>query len=81
MGWPLDNLGEYNLGRDAIKAAGGSFKEVIKDAKGEAILIAAPFLLLAGGIAALKGKKAIEKNPEKALKIAKKIDKFIDDSF
>lgn len=50
MGNPLVNLGDYNIARDALKAAGGSWDKLYKSIGKTAVFKTAPFLLLAGGI-------------------------------
>lgn len=49
MGNPIDNLGDYNLARDALKAVNGNYEKLIDSIGESAIAEASPGLLLKGG--------------------------------
>ena len=49
MSYPLTNLGDYNVARDALKAAGGSWEVLYNRIGVTAVAKAAPKYLLQGG--------------------------------
>ena len=78
MGYPIDNLGDYNIVRDDLKAVGGSIEKLYEKIGNIAVAKKAPKYFIAGMIVAIGLEESI-KYGKKAVAFIKERKKLIEE--